>query len=392
MQSSSLERSPSHRPAQPESGADWRSRLYRIPLAHKILIANSAIVAVGAIFGTIITVRYVLNFPDNVPYFLISLFAVSGILISFVVNSWVLKKTLTPLDRLQNAVDDVRAGMTDVVVDPGAISDERFDRLAETFNLMLAQLEENAHQMQQLSRLILQAQEAERLRLARELHDEAAQALTSLIVHLRLLERAKNPQEAQQRVGELRQLTAQALEDVRRVSLDLRPTILDDLGLAPALEWRVDEFNRLDDVSAELSIHGLGRRLPPDMELVLYRTGQEALSNIAKHAQATSVSVSLWTDDNHVHLEIRDNGCGFDPAAPVSDSGSGLGLLGMRERLGMIGGELDIESSPGHGSAIYAKAPLPDIDAAPLPSAFATQAPSEAPNGETPEHDPNPIG
>lgn len=344
---------------RPESGSDWRRRLYRIPLAHKILIANSAIVAVGAIFGTIITVWYVLNFPDNVPYFLISFFAVSGILISFVVNSWVLRKTLTPLDRLQDAVDNVRAGKTDVVVDPGPISDERFDRLAETFNLMLVQLEENAHQMQQLSRLILQAQEAERLRLARELHDEAAQALTSLIVHLRLLERAKNPEEAQQRVSELRELTARALEDVRRVSLDLRPTILDDLGLGPALEWRVDEFNRLDDVSAELSIRGLGRRLPPEMELVFYRTGQEALSNIAKHAQASNVNVCLWTDDASVYLEVKDDGRGFDPAQPVSDSGSGLGLLGMRERLGMIGGTLHIESADGQGAKILACAPLP---------------------------------
>lgn len=359
--------------SRPGYGTDWRRRLYRIPLAHKILIANSAIVAVGAIFGTIITVRYVLSFPDNVPYFLISFFSISGILISFVVNSWVLRKTLTPLDRLQDAVDDVRTGKTDVIVDPGAISDERFDRLAETFNLMVQQLEDNAHQMQQLSRLILQAQEAERLRLARELHDEAAQALTSLIVHLRLLERAKNPAEAQQRVTELRELTARALEDVRRVSLDLRPTILDDLGLAPALEWRVDEFSRLDDVSVDLSVTGLTRRLPADMELVLYRTGQEALSNIAKHADASEVHVRLWIEDNCVHLDIQDNGRGFDPAEPVSDSGAGLGLLGMRERLGIIGGELHIDSTPGQGTVIRARATLPDGWNAAEPSARSGQ-------------------
>jgi two-component system sensor histidine kinase UhpB len=355
VQSSSVGQFPSQRAAD----KTWRDRLYRIPLAYKILIVNSAIVAGGAVLGTIITVRWVLQFPEDVPYLLISFFAVSGILISFLVNSWVLTKTLTPLDRLQDAVDDVRAGKTDVVVNTGPVSDERFDRLADTFNQMLAQLEENAHQMQQLSRLILQAQEVERLRLARELHDEAAQALTSLIVHLRLLERAKNPEEAQKRVVELRELTAQALDDVRRVSLDLRPTILDDLGLAPALEWRVDEFNKLDEVTADLTVRGLSRRLPPDPELVLYRTGQEALSNVAKHAQATTVSVGLWTDDECVYLDIRDNGCGFEPDMPISESGSGLGLLGMRERLGMIGGELTIETAPGRGSTIRARAPLP---------------------------------
>ena len=370
MQSSSVGQFPS----QQVPAKTWRDRLYRIPLAYKILIANSAIVAVGAVFGTIITVRWVLQFPDNVPYLLISFFAISGILISFLVNSWVLTKTLTPLDRLQDAVDDVRAGKTDVVVQTGPVSDERFDRLAGTFNQMLAQLEENAHQMQQLSRLILQAQEVERLRLARELHDEAAQALTSLLVHLRLLERAKNPDDAQKRVVELRELTAQALDDVRRVSLDLRPTILDDLGLAPALEWRVDEFNKLDEVTANLTVRGLSRRLPPDTELVLYRTGQEALSNVVKHAQATAVSVGLWTDDECVYLEIRDNGCGFEPDMPISENGSGLGLLGMRERLGMIGGELTIETAPGQGSTIRARAPLPnwiDDDESTVPTAAA---------------------
>ena len=345
---------------QTKTSSGWRGRVYRLPLAHKILIANSAIVTIGAVFGTIITVRYVLRFPDDVPYLLISFFGVSGILISFLVNDWVLKKTLAPLDRLQDAVDEVRAGKTDVVVDPGKISDERFDRLADTFNLMLTQLEENTFEMQQLSRQILQAQEAERHRLARELHDEAAQALTSLIVRLRLLERANNPEEAQQRVAELRELTALALEDVRRVALDLRPTILDDLGLGPALEWRVDEFNRLGEVTARLSIRGLSQRLPSEMELIFYRTGQEALSNVMKHANATSVHVELWTAEDQVHLRIQDDGRGFEPGETMHSYRPGLGLLGMRERLGMIGGNLQMQSAPGGGAAIHATAPLPD--------------------------------
>ncbi len=339
--------------------AGWRTRLLRIPLIHKILLANSAIVAAGAIGGTVITVWYVLSRPDNVPYLLIGFFAVAGILLSIIVNNWVLKTALAPLDRLQDAVNDVRAGKTDVYVDPGAVSDERFDRLADTFNRMLTQLEDNANQMQQLSRRILQAQEEERRRLARELHDEAAQALTSLIVHLRLLERAKQPEEAQQRVAELRELTAGALEDVRRVALDLRPTILDDLGLGPALEWRVDEFNRKGGVRASIAISDLSRRLPAETELVLYRVGQEALSNIARHANASQVSVRLWTDDRHVHLHVRDDGCGFDPDAVREQNRQSLGLMGMRERLGIIGGELAVESCAGEGASIRASAPLP---------------------------------
>jgi signal transduction histidine kinase len=160
-------------------------------------------------------------------------------------------------------------------------------------------------------------------------------------------------------VTELRKLTAQALDDVRRVSLDLRPTILDDLGLAPALEWRVDEFTHLGDMTTTLSIHGLGHRLPPEMELVFYRTAQEALSNIAKHANAATVDVQLWTDEDSVCLKIEDDGCGFIPRDTVDASGAGLGLLGMRERLGMIGGNLQIESTERVGTVIFATAPLP---------------------------------
>ena len=270
-----------------------RERLLRIPFFYKILIANSAIVVFGAIAGTIITIWYIAGFPSHLEYGLIALFAVAGMIISFVVNNWVLKRALEPLDRLQNAVDEVRRGDTDVRVYLGANSDERFDRLADTFNQMLDELDANSQRMQKLSRMILNAQEEERHRLARDLHDEAAQALTSLLVHLRLLERAGTAEEAQQRVHELRELTALALEDVRRVAVDLRPTILDDLGLAPALEWRVDEFNKTGDIRASFSAGGMDGRLPREMELVLYRIGQEALNNIGRHAHASTVQVKL---------------------------------------------------------------------------------------------------
>lgn len=335
-----------------------RQRLRRVPLFYKLLLANSTIVTVGAIFGTTITVWHVRTYPQDVHYELIALFVGVGLVVSFVVNNWVLKQALTPLDRLQTAVDAVRRGITNVRVEPGLTSDDRFDRLAETFNLMLARLEENAQRLQQLSRQLLQAQEEERRRLARELHDEAAQALTSLLVHLRLLERAHTPDEAQQRVQELRQLTAQALKEVRRVALDLRPTILDDLGLGPALAWRVDEFNKLAGMHATMTISGLEQRLPRETELVFYRVGQEALSNVVRHAHAQAVAVNLQRVNGQVTLEIRDDGQGFDPAAVHGHDGQGFGLLGMAERLAMINGHLRIESVPGGGTCVVAQAPV----------------------------------
>lgn len=335
-----------------------RQRFLRVPLFYKLLLANSAIVTLGAVVGTMITVWHVQTYPDDIHYELIALFTGAGIVVSFVVNNWVLKRALAPLDRLQTAVDAVRRGTTNVRVDPGLTSDDRFDRLAETFNQMLSRLEENAQRMQQLSRQILQAQEEERHRLARELHDEAAQALTSLLVHLRLLERAHTPEEAQQRVQELRVLTAQALEEVRRVALDLRPTILDDLGLGPALAWRVDEFNKLDGMHATITIQGLEQRLPREVELVFYRVGQESLSNVVRHAQAHHVTVNLQRVDDQVTLEIRDDGQGFDPIRVQGNDGQGFGLLGMRERMGMIDGELTLASTPGRGTRVVARAPV----------------------------------
>ncbi|MCE7981580.1 MAG: HAMP domain-containing protein [Caldilinea sp. CFX5] len=333
-------------------------RLLRMPLFYKLLLANSAIVMLGAVAGTVITVWHVQTYPADIHYPLIVLFSGAGLVISFVVNHWVLQRALAPLDRLQSAVDAIRRGVTQVRVDPGLTSDDRFDRLAETFNQMVARLEANAQRLQQLSRQILQAQEEERHRLARELHDEAAQALTSLLVHLRLLERAHTPAEAQQRVQELRVLTAQALEEVRRVALDLRPTILDDLGLGPALAWRVDEFNTIEGMHATIAIHGLEQRLPRDVELVFYRVGQEALSNVVRHAQARQVTVNLQRIDGQVTLEVSDDGQGFDPTAVRGNNGQGFGLLGMRERMGMIDGELTIVSTLGAGTQVVARAPV----------------------------------
>ncbi len=338
------------------------NKLLRIPLFYKILLANLAVVVMGAVAGTVITVWHVLRYPDDLHYELIALFAVSGVIISAIVNNLVLKLALRPLDDLQSAVDEVRQGNLNVQVTPDALADERFERLFATFNQMVATLEADAQQLHRLSRLILQAQEDERQRVARELHDEAAQALTSLLVHLRLLERAHNPEEAQQRVEELRQLTAQALEEVRRVALDLRPKILDDLGLEAALGWRMDELNAGGLVQTELQVTGVKQRIPHELELVLYRVAQEALNNVARHAQAAHATIALRQGPDWLTLEIRDDGIGFDPQQPdlgrTLDRPGGLGLMGMQERLAMVGGTLTIESRPRIGTQVLARVPL----------------------------------
>jgi two-component system sensor histidine kinase UhpB len=332
--------------------------LARLPLFYKILLSNSAIVALGAVAGTIITVWHVETFPDDLHYELIAFFALAGLAVSFGVNYLALKLALAPLDHIQSMVDEIRRGRRDIRLDAGALNDERFERLAATFNQMLDALEHDAHQLHQLSQATLQAQEDERQRVARELHDEAAQALTSLLVRLRLLERAGDPDTAREHLQELRALTARALEDVRRIALELRPTILDDLGLTAALGWRADEFNAAGAACATVQVTGVDGRLPRPIELTCYRVAQEALTNVARHAAATRVQIILRREDNWLTLEISDDGQGFDTIAVQADRAQGLGLRGMRERLALVGGDLTIDSRPSDGTHLLARVPL----------------------------------
>jgi signal transduction histidine kinase len=212
--------------------------------------------------------------------------------------------------------------------------------------------------IQEMSSQVLTAHEAERRRIARELHDDTAQALTSILVRLRLLERSTTDTEVLQNVEELRDLTSGALDSVRRMAMDLRPAALDDLGLVPALHAYAEKYAQHWPVNVTVSVDGLTRRLPADVELVLYRVVQEALTNIAKHASATSAAVSLSRRHNEVTLTIVDDGVGLDLHDGSQTNRSRLGLFGMRERLALVGGEMQVQSARGKGTKITARVPL----------------------------------
>ncbi len=213
-------------------------------------------------------------------------------------------------------------------------------------------------QIQEMSSRILTAHEEERKRIARELHDDTAQAITSILVRLRLLERSAEDAEVLKNVEELRELTSGALDSVRRMAMDLRPASLDDLGLLPALQSYAEQFSQSTPIVVSMEVEGLGRRLPRDVELVLYRVFQEALTNISKHASAKTALVQVKRRGNEVTLVIEDDGDGFDPREFSTTQGSGLGLFGMRERLTLVGGVVDVESEKGKGTKIAARVPL----------------------------------
>jgi signal transduction histidine kinase len=238
-------------------------------------------------------------------------------------------------------------------------SDQRFDsadlRLAEQFADRAAIAVDLSRRVaRDALRRVVAGQEVERRRLARELHDETGQALTSILLGLRAVEDAGNPDGVQKSVSDVRKLVVETLQDVRRLAVQLRPAALDDFGLAPALERLVQTYSETTGIPVEFEA-GLGERLPPEVETTLYRIVQEALTNIVKHAEARSVSVLLVRREGSVTAVIEDDGRGFDPESTRED---GLGLLGMRERVELHDGRLKIEASPGSGTTLVVEMPL----------------------------------
>jgi signal transduction histidine kinase len=207
-------------------------------------------------------------------------------------------------------------------------------------------LAEKEAQRARLLRAWLRAQEEERGRIARELHDEVGQALTGLILGLEAL-----PGERAQALKELARYT---LAEVRRLALDLRPSVLDHLGLQAALERYVREFAERTGIEVDLSLH-LGRPLPKELETVVYRVVQEALTNVARHSGSARASVGVVALAGEVRVFVEDEGKGFDPQGVAPDH---QGLQGMRERVELVGGRLLVESAPGEGARVQARLPL----------------------------------
>ena len=229
---------------------------------------------------------------------------------------------------------------------------------------LAADLRSLAAQQQELLKRLITAQEEERRRVARDLHDGLGQDLAGLAFGLEAVERlwAAEPDQAHSRLWELRTGIAETTNRLYEMILTLRPSVLDDLGLAPALRVQAEQALKEAGIQFELDADDLKRRLPPEVETALFRTFQEALCNVARHAGASHVRMSLAACDGEFEGEIVDDGRGFDPQTirPDGHSGRGLGLLGMQERVAQCGGTLEIVSRPGAGARLRIKIPLPE--------------------------------
>jgi signal transduction histidine kinase len=203
-------------------------------------------------------------------------------------------------------------------------------------------------------RRVVEAQELERRRLARELHDETGQALTSILLGVKAIRASNTPADAERAESDVRAQIVQALQDVRALAVELRPAALDDFGLVAALERLAETFQARSGLETLVQAN-IDGRLPPEIEIVLYRVVQEALTNVIKHAGAEHVSIVLRSRNGSVAATIDDDGRGF-VQEDVRDGA--LGLLGMRERLALVGGTLEVESSPDSGTTIAAQVPV----------------------------------
>ncbi len=202
---------------------------------------------------------------------------------------------------------------------------------------------------------VLCAREEERARLARELHDDIGQTLTLLLVRLRVIEGMSSDEAVRSELAELRSLVTAALDSVRRLSHDLGPGALDELGLAGAIAWLVDRVRADTGLDIALTVALDDACVRPVAGLALYRVAQEALTNLVRHAGSPSASVRLVASGRSLHLEIRDHGTGFDVAEVLASNGAGIS--GMRERATLAGGSFRIDSSPGAGTTVIAMVP-----------------------------------
>jgi two-component system sensor histidine kinase UhpB len=322
----------------------------RQSLLRKTLIANSAVVLLGAIAGTYLT-QQLAGRHSGV---LLALgFFTLGAVITILVNYVAFWDHFRPLLELSRALESIRIGQQA----RQAVEGVRASGLADLLSSTRALLDRVEDDSLQFTARLLGSIEAERQRIGRELHDNTGQVLAAGLLKVDLAARNvhSDPGAAREALDSARALLALTFDQLKAAVYDLRPAMLDDLGLAAALRWYSKARVERPGVAVQLRLDD-GPRLPASLETALYRIGQEALANVVEHAGAQRVEVGLEIKPGFVALTVFDDGCGFDlPGA----RGRGLGLPSMRERVAQFGGQFNVVTAPGSGTRVYAVITLP---------------------------------
>jgi two-component system, NarL family, sensor histidine kinase UhpB len=317
-------------------------------LIGQLVAANVVLVAL-TLFAASLAAGLDLTVRDQRWQFLILTMA---IVLSLCVNLWMLQRRFKPLESLIQRIESIDPS------EPATLSLAQSDpvtelnRLSGSFNRLLDRIEDERRRSGQLA---MRAQEEERRRLARDLHDEVNQALTAILLRLEALAQETPPERAPE-VAELKRLVNQAMEELLTLARHLRPSALDDHGLVPAVEAQLKRFAAHTGVVVRMRTEGDPNELPEVMQTAIFRVAQEALTNVGRHAGASVVELELEEAGGRAELRVRDDGSGFDlgpiPRAGSEGPGAGLGLGGMAERARLVGGELDVRSAPGGGTSV----------------------------------------
>jgi signal transduction histidine kinase len=278
---------------------------------------------------------------------------VPAFVLALVALWFVATRIVQPLQKLETKAAALAWGDFDAIQDPvGGISEVQ--HLQAELTEMSRKVQAAQEGLHDYIGAITAAQEEERLRLARELHDDTIQAVIALKQRVQIAQRSLKDQASLRILNELENLAERTVEDLRRMTRALRPIYLEDLGLVTALEMLAHETGENNSLETHFEKSGKEQRLPRDVELALYRIAQEALSNVVRHAQATQALLQIEFGDDEIKLEVRDDGIGFQmPKSPTDFAPSGhFGLLGMRERADLIGGRLEVQSETGRGTRL----------------------------------------
>ncbi|MHB0914785.1 MAG: sensor histidine kinase [Thermoleophilia bacterium] len=330
------------------------NKVKRRPLFQKVIIANTTLIVIGAVMGLYLERR----FFDQGAVGFVGLFVFSGLALSILVNYVLVRLAFRPLDDVSEAMKAIRAGHRGIRV-PEVTDDPQMEELSKSLNAMLNSLD---GQRKRAAASVIKAQEEERKRIARELHDETSQSLTSLIIGIRMVEEIvpETMRDMRERLRTINEQAHETLNEVHNMAIRLRPSVLDDLGLAAALRSYTKEFTANTGIHVNLQLIAMNQRLSAELETVLYRVVQEALTNVARHALARKCQVTLRRKDSRVLGIIEDDGKGFNPQGVMmsEEQGRGLGLHGMKERIELVGGSLEFESRPDEGTTIMIEVPL----------------------------------
>lgn len=322
------------------------------------LVAVSAVAAAAmSIFAFWVTTEHIADRGNGGHWDVAVPLVVAGLAITLGLVFAITRIVLRPIAELEENIVSFGQGDLSARARNFRFTDVQLTRLTLAFNEMADSLVEKQAKLTEMSSRVIAAQEEERRRLARELHDDAGQNLTTAVLTLRSIETAGSIEEVRRAIPALRDRLGATLDGLRRLARTLRPSVLDDLGLAAAIRSSVSDFERVTPVKVEVALDGLDGRLSSDAEIVLYRVFQEAMINVAKHARASTARVQTKRNGRVLQLSIEDDGVGFDATAPDLRE-RGVGLFSMAERLALIGGVLRVQSAATGGSTIVAEMPV----------------------------------